>query len=105
VLRAFLCIYFFSRRQQRGPLVQASRGICVCVWGGGGGSEATIQDAGKWVGGCRGVAGGHQTERRWVLLLAGMGTVAPRVISVGIRECEGSGKHAERRSPPRDAGR
>ena len=36
MLRAFLCIYFFSRRQQRGPLVQASRGIYVCVWGGGG---------------------------------------------------------------------
>ena len=49
-----------------------------------GSSEASSQVARKWIGGCRGVAGGQQTERRRALLLAGMGTVAPKVMPVGI---------------------
>ena len=47
-------------------------------------SEASSQVARKWIRGCRGVAGGQQTERRRALLLAGMGTMAPKVIPVGI---------------------
>ena len=52
--------------------------------GGEGASEASSQVARKWIRRCRGVAGGQQTERRRVLLLAGMGTVAPKVMPVGI---------------------
>ena len=69
---------------QQAPTARSVGSSRPLAYVGGGSSEASSQVARKWVGGCRGIAGRQQTERRRALLLAGMGTVGPKVIPVGI---------------------